>query len=147
MTSLKVLRLELTSGLGVASRQWMRLLEHSLGNHGVSAACAAPLILIGRSGGGINQIALAEELGLVGPSLVRLLDKLCVAKFVRRARDPADRRAKTLWLTEAGQLLADQFEARLVKLRAQVFAGVPAADLEAALRVHRMLSRAAADIG
>ncbi len=140
------LRFELTSGLPLAGRQWMRLIEHALGNFGISGSCALPLILIGRSRAGIHQVTLAEQAGVMGPSLVRLLDQLCAADLVRREEDSADRRAKTLWLTPKGRALAARLETRLTRLRAEVMGDLPASDLKAALRVHEALSRAAKNI-
>lgn len=143
MPKLNTLRLELTAGLAGASRQWMRLLDNALGDCGVPSACIAPLIYIARSGGGINQVTLAEQIGLMGPSLVRLLDNLAKLKLLRREQNPGDRRAKRLWLTAAGEALAEEFEARLIKLRNEVLRDVPTGEIEATVRVHQALARAA----
>ncbi len=81
-----VLQMQLSSGLLYAGRQWQRLADSRLGSYGISTACTMPLLMIGRSGGGIRQVALAQQLGMEGPSLVRLLDKLCASDLVRRER-------------------------------------------------------------
>ena len=121
MTTYLPPRAQLSAGLLVASRQWQRLADQAFGEFGLSSACTGPLLMIGRSGGGIRQVALAQQLGMEGPSLVRLLDKLCAQALVRREADSSDRRANQLWLTEAGQALVGQIEARLVALRAEVW--------------------------
>jgi MarR family transcriptional regulator for hemolysin len=100
------------------------------------------MLLVGRSGGGINQVTLADQIGVTGPSLVRTLDKLVELGLVRRESDPADRRAKTLWLTEAGEAMAVQMEARMVQMRREILAAVPEEDVRAALRVHQALNAA-----
>lgn len=130
---------QLSSGLLLASRQWQRLADAALSRFGISGACTAPLLLIGRSGGGIRQVALAQQLGMEGPSLVRLLDRLGEQGLVRRECDASDRRANQLWLTEAGQALVGQLEARLVELRQEVFGTLSPAEIQAVLKLWRLL--------
>jgi DNA-binding MarR family transcriptional regulator len=60
-------------------------------------------MMLERLGCGARQRALAEEIGIEGPSLVRLLDTLEAAGLVERAVDPADRRRHGLTVTEAGE--------------------------------------------
>ncbi|GJD69870.1 Transcriptional regulator SlyA [Methylobacterium gnaphalii] len=113
--------------------------------HGVSDATALPLVMIGRLEGEPRQNALAEAVGIEGPSLVRLLDQLCAAGLVERKEDPTDRRAKVLSLTPAGLSTVAKMEADLADLRASVFASCSVADLEAGLRVFRTLQDAERD--
>ena len=133
---------QLSGGLLLASRQWQRLVDVALDRFGISGACTAPLLLIGRSGGGIRQVALAQRLGMEGPSLVRLLDRLGEQKLVRRECDSSDRRANQLWLTEAGKTLVGQLEARLVELRREVFGALSPTEVQAALKLWRLLGEA-----
>ncbi|GHH59315.1 MULTISPECIES: MarR family winged helix-turn-helix transcriptional regulator [Gammaproteobacteria] len=133
---------QLSSGLLLASRQWQRLVDAALEPFGISGACTAPLLLIGRSGGGIRQVALAQKLGMEGPSLVRLLDRLGEQGLVRRECDAHDRRANQLWLTEAGQALVGQLEARLVELRRDVLGTLSPAEVEAVLKLWRLIGDA-----
>ncbi len=88
-----------------------------------------------------RQNALAEAVGIEGPSLVRLLDQLAAAELVVRREDPTDRRAKVLGLTPRGRRVFERIEAELSTLRACVFAEVDGADLEASLRVFAALQR------
>ncbi|NMK50435.1 MarR family transcriptional regulator, partial [Achromobacter sp. Bel] len=83
----------------------------------------------------VRQGALAEALGVEGPSLVRVLDQLVAAGLMERREDTHDRRAKTLHLTDAGHALRAQVEDVLVELRRRLFHGVSEADLQACLRV------------
>ena len=83
----------------------------------------------------MRQGALAEALGVEGPSLVRVLDQLVAAGLMERREDAHDRRAKTLHLTDAGHALRAQVEDVLVELRRRLFQGVSEADLQACLRV------------
>ncbi len=140
--SLDKLQLTVSSGMVLASRHWRRLCQATLANYGISEACAVPLLLIVRLGDGVRQVTVAQAAGLEGPSLVRLLDQLCKAGFVQRSEDSSDRRAKALSLTPAGRSLAEAIEAELVRLRRDVLKDIPAADLEAALRVVRAFEAA-----
>ncbi|MEB2185253.1 MarR family transcriptional regulator [Xanthomonas campestris pv. campestris] len=142
MTTYHPPRAQLSAGLLVASRQWQRLADQAFGEFGLSSACTGPLLMIGRSGGGIRQVALAQQLGMEGPSLVRLLDKLCAQALVRREADSSDRRANQLWLTEAGQALVGQIEARLVALRAEVFGALSDAEVEVVLKLWGLIAEA-----
>lgn len=142
MNTTLALQVQLSSGLLLASRQWQRLADTALSRYGISGACTAPLLLIGRSGGGIRQVTLAHQLGMEGPSLVRLLDKLCAQTLVRRESDTSDRRANLLWLTEAGEELAAKLEAQLVELRQELLGPMSDDELRAVLKLWDLLGRA-----
>lgn len=133
-----------TGQLMLAGRQWRQISQASVTAHGISAAAAAPLLFIRRLGGGVRQVTLADYVGVEGATLVRLVDQLSAAGLVRREVDPSDRRANVLSLTEAGERMAEQIEAELKQLRAEVFAGIGEEDMSAVLRVFDALSRAAA---
>ncbi|CAB3886455.1 MarR family transcriptional regulator [Achromobacter xylosoxidans] len=124
-----------TANLMVLSRAYRGAADKALADYGLSQATAWPVILAGRLGDGVRQGALAEALGVEGPSLVRVLDQLVAAGLMERREDPHDRRARTLHLTDAGHALRAQVEEVLVELRRRVFQGVSESDLEACLRV------------
>lgn len=126
---------DFTQTLLLTGRQWRRLADTATDAHGISDAAALPLVMIRRMEGEPRQNALAEAIGIEGPSLVRLLDGLCAAGLVQRQADATDRRAKVLSLTPAGEAVVAKIEADLDRLRERVFAGVSEADLEAGLRV------------
>ncbi|OAH28111.1 MAG: MarR family transcriptional regulator [Methylorubrum populi] len=128
-----------THALLLSGRQWRRLANATTDAHGVSEAKALPLVLIGRLGGEPRQNALAEAVGIEGPSLVRLLDQLEAAGLVTRKEDTTDRRAKVLSLTDTGRSVVARIEADLDRLRKAVFSKVSASDLEASLRVFRAI--------
>ena len=124
-----------TANLMVLSRAYRVAADKALADYGLSQATAWPVILAGRLGDGGRQGALAEALGVEGPSLVRVLDQLVAAGLMERREDPHDRRARTLHLTDAGHALRAQVEEVLVELRRRVFQGVSESDLQACLRV------------
>ncbi len=142
MSRLDMLRLAVSSTLVGASRKWRRTSHEVLAAFSVSEACATPLLIAGRLGEGVRQGALAEHVGIEGPSLVRLLDQLCDAGLMQRHEDPDDRRAKTVTLTDAGRAITAQMEEELVNLRARVLKGVTRAELETTLRVLQIFQSA-----
>lgn len=119
--------------LGVA-RLYRREVDRRLLGQDLTDARAVPILHIARSGDGMRQGVLAEELGLEGPSLVRLLDQLCAAGLVQRRDDPADKRAKTLHITDQGRAMARIAEDALQKVRGEMLADVSFADLAATVR-------------
>lgn len=135
MKSFNALQRIFTANLLTTGRQWRRVVDLVLSSHGISEASAAPLLWIGRLGGGVRQVVLANYVGIEGPSLVRLLDQLEGLGLVVRKDDPTDRRAKGLWLTAEGEALAARMEETLDELRGRILAKVDKADIEAAIRV------------
>lgn len=111
-----------------------RCYDHELTAFGLSRALAAPLVRIGQNDG-MRQNALAEQMEIEGPSLVRLLDQLSASGFVVRRPDPEDQRAKTLHLTAAGKALSQRIVPVVERLRKHLLAEASDADLEACKRV------------
>lgn len=151
MTEDDELRFTLTTAIHRVGRHWRKLVRDIAVQHGISEACAHPLATIGRLGDGVRQGALADEVGMEGPSLVRLLDQLCSCGLVERRDDPVDRRAKTLWLTDQGRAAVERIGRDLIGLRAEVLDGISREDLKATLRVFAAFetfeSRAATPMG
>lgn len=137
------LRFRVSSGLMQAGRQWQKVVDAALAGHGLSNAMTTPLLMIGRSGGGVRQIELAQLIGVEGPSLVRILDKLAAAGLVRRENDASDRRANKLWLTDAGEAIRQQLESQLNALRKKTFGEMTDAEMEAVLKLYRIVEGAA----
>ncbi len=141
--------MERTTGLRLFTAELLRLarvyrreVNRGIREHGLSDARAVPVLQIARAGGGMRQGVLAEELGMEGPSLVRLLDQICAAGLVERRDDPRDGRAKTLHVTPAGLELAGMLETLLRGLRERLMAEVSDADLAATLRTFAALDAA-----
>jgi len=121
------------SVIGVG-RVWRRIVDQALAESGFSQALALPLLVLAR-GDHVRQGAIAEELGLEGPSLVRIIDFLAAEKLVTRKEDATDRRAKILSLTAKGRRRALEIERLVDGLRKQFLAQVSAAQLAATLQV------------
>lgn len=126
----------MTSAILQAGSLWKRAAEKALIDESISVARANLILWLGRMGGGVRQVQLAECVGLASQSLVRLLDELSALGLLERRDDPVDRRANTLWLTPEGEALADRVEQVLAKLRDRILIDVDAKDIDA---VHRVL--------
>jgi MarR family transcriptional regulator for hemolysin len=135
-------RFLVTSTLLLAGRQWRRLAQRVLAEHDISEARAAALLWVRRLGGGVRQVTLASYVGIQGTSIVRLLDELSGIGLIERRHDPGDRRANSVWLTEAGEQLAGRIEVALANLRSEVLGDVSDSDVEATLRLFDALNRA-----
>ena len=126
---------QLTGAIVRVARIYRKEVNRALTGYGISDSLAVPVLHIARFGGGMRQSCLAEEIGLQGPSLVRLLDQLCAQNLVERREDGLDKRAKTLHLTPAGEELAERVETLLMQIRGQLLESLSDADVEAGLRV------------
>lgn len=102
-------------------------------------------MVLGRLGDGVRQGAFADELGVEGPSVVPLLDQMERAGLVERRIDATDKRARSLYLTDAGRALAGQAEERSIAIRSAVFDSIPDDDLAVALRVLDQVRSALSD--
>lgn len=134
---------DLTRDLLQAGRLWRKIARESAARHGMSEAASAPLIWIDRLGENVRQNALADAVGIEGASLVRLIDELVSLGLVVREPDPSDRRANVISLTPTGRRVVGEVNDDLLELRREVFAALPASDLEAALRVFGAIKSAA----
>lgn len=132
-----------TKGLLIAARQWRRIADGVLQDEqpALSEATALPLIVIESMATPPTQTALAEAVGVEGPSLVRVLDQLCAARLVTRSEDPNDRRAKVITLTPAGRRTVAKIQAGLDRMRDEIFGDLSLDDIEAALRSFQALRR------
>jgi MarR family transcriptional regulator for hemolysin len=132
---------ELTTALVRVARLYRLGVDEALSGIDLSDALALPVVIIGRHPEGIRQNVLAMELGVEGPSLVRLLDRLMHGGLVERREDSTDRRAKTVHLTDAGRLHSKRATAALDAFRNALLGNLPGSDLEAMLRVLRTIEQ------
>jgi MarR family transcriptional regulator, transcriptional regulator for hemolysin len=96
---------------------------------GITRAQWAVLVRVDRSEG-LNQSELAEVLDLQPITLTRLLDKLCDSGLIERRPDPADRRAKRLFLTPAARPLLERLSELGEETMANTLAGVDSESVE-----------------
>jgi len=115
------------------SRLWRRAANQALDSYGLSHATAAPLLALKRLGGSARQGLVAEEAGLEGPSMVRLVELLVAEGLVSRAEDSSDRRAKIIVLTAAGEERVRSIRTIIDAMREELIDGIDAAELHAAV--------------
>lgn len=75
-------------------------------------------------GEGINQGALAETLEVEPITACRMIDRLAEAELVERRRDPTDRRAWQIYLTERARPLLDDLGHLADEMLASALAGI-----------------------
>src|SRR5450631_2144318 len=84
---------------------------------------------------GVSQARLAELAEVEPMTMVRILDRMQADGLLERRPDPADRRARRLYLTTKARPLLDEIW-RLAELtRSEMFTGVSRADREAFMGV------------
>ena len=101
----------LATGLGVTRAQWKVLFKLT----------RTP---------GLRQVELADMLDLEPITLCRIVDRLEEAGLVERARDPDDRRAWRLHVTDEAQPLIEKLQAVGAELVQQAFAGIDPDEIE-----------------
>ncbi|WP_160287234.1 MarR family winged helix-turn-helix transcriptional regulator [Pseudomonas knackmussii] len=133
----------LTNSLQPARRAWQMLASRALGASGLSLAVATPVLLVSRMGDGVLQNVLAERIGVHPAALVRTLDQAEAAGLLERRMVPGNRRLRAIHLLDEGRRLAQRMEKELTALRAEVFGGIPGADVETAIRVLQLMEERA----
>lgn len=103
--------------------------NHRAAQFGMTRAQWAVLVRVDRSEG-LNQSELAETLDLQPITLTRLLDKLCDSGLIERRPDPADRRAKRLFLMPAARPLLEQLSVLGEQTMADTLVGVDRSSVE-----------------
>jgi MarR family transcriptional regulator for hemolysin len=103
--------------------------DHKASQFGITRAQWVVLVRLDRFEG-LKQSELAEMLDLQPITLTRLLDRLCDNGLIERRSDPADRRAKRLYLTPAARPLLERLGDLGDELMATALAGVAREDIE-----------------
>jgi MarR family transcriptional regulator, transcriptional regulator for hemolysin len=103
--------------------------DYKAAQFGITRAQWAVLVRVDRLEG-LNQSELADGLDLQPITLTRLLDKLCDSGLIERRPDPADRRAKRLFLTAAARPLLERLGELGEETMANTLAGVDSASVK-----------------
>jgi MarR family transcriptional regulator for hemolysin len=94
-----------STALHATARSWRLALDARLKDLGVGQAGWMTIAMIAKAQEPLSQRALADLLGIEGPSVVSMLDRLERDGLVRRAPCPVDRRVKLAHLTDDGRTL------------------------------------------
>lgn len=118
--------------LHASARSWRLALDARLKDLGVGQAGWLAIAMIAKSKSALSQRELADLLGVEGPSVVAMVDRLERAGMVVRAACPTDRRVKLLHLTDSGRALYAKVRTQADAFRASVLASVDPVALAAA---------------
>ena len=91
----------------------------------------------------MTQKELASRLGVEGPTITALLDRLMRDDYIERRESPTDRRAKTVHLTPKAKQLMKKIIAVAAQLRGELFENVPLKDLQACIRTFQRIQQTA----
>jgi len=128
------------------SRAWRVLMDQRLHHLGLSQAKWLALLHIHRGGADMTQKELASRLGVEGPTITALLDRLMRDDYIERQESPTDRRAKTVHLTPKAKQLMKKIIAVAAQLRSELFADIPLKDLQVCIRTFQSIQQTAGNI-
>ncbi len=121
-----------STALHATARSWRIALDARLKDLGVGQSGWLTIAILAKSKDELSQRALADQLGVEGPSVVAMLDRLEAAGLVVRSPSPPDRRVKLIHLTDAGRALFAKVRKQADAFRASVLDDIPPAQLAAA---------------
>ncbi len=111
---------EITRLIFDVSRLWRTQVNETLARFDLTASAWAVLRLLRDEGDGRTQKELAGELGIEGPTLVKLLDNLEQGKWIERRLSETDRRAKTIWRLPSAVPRMESADQALAEFRRRV---------------------------
>jgi len=121
---------ELAWEIGETSRMMRRYYDRRASALGVTSAQWRLLLRLSREPG-LKQVELAERLDVEPITACRIVDRLEEAGLVERQRDPDDRRAWRLALTEKAQPILERLRALAEEMSGEAFAGMSIEEIEA----------------
>ncbi len=114
------------------ARIWRQAIDRRLKDVGVGQAGWMAIAKIAKSKEALSQIELANRLGVEGPTVVSLVDRLVKAGYVQRLPSETDRRIKHVVLTEAGLQLYGKVRTAADSYRKELLDGIDRVRLQAA---------------
>jgi MarR family transcriptional regulator, transcriptional regulator for hemolysin len=121
-TFVKALDTELRKRVGVTFGQWKVI-----------------VMLVNENGS--TQKEIADRLGLEGPTLIPIIDKMEEERLVIRKVDPADRRNNRIYRTEKADDLWDRMIECALKIREVSLRGIPEQDVKVMRKVLEKISQ------
>lgn len=129
--------------LAETARAWRSKLDQRLKPLGLSQAKWVVLLYLSKNRDGMTQKELAERIGIEGPTLVGLLDRLSADGWIERREAIHDRRSKTVHLCPKADATLEQMWQTAAELRAELLDGIPVQDLAICMEViQRIKARA-----
>jgi len=121
--------------LGETARAWRAALDRRLAPVGLSGARWRVLLHLARTDVPLSQKELAHRIGIEGPTLVALLDRMVQDQWVERRPSDSDRRSNTVHLTARARRTIRRIEATAAALREELLSGVSKDELDGCARV------------
>jgi DNA-binding MarR family transcriptional regulator len=101
----------------------------------------AALVVI-RDNPGMDQATLAGLIAHDRPTIGGVVDRLVAKNLVKRAQNPADRRAKMLSLTDQGRVLLDRLDPLIDDIQHAILPGLTEAEKSEFIRLATKVARA-----
>jgi MarR family transcriptional regulator for hemolysin len=117
------------------ARAWRQKLDERLKPMGLSQAKWRTLMHLSLSEDALTQAEIAGRLGVEEPTVVHLLHRLEKEGWVTRNSSPHDRRCKMVLLGQRAQRVIVPMNATADKLRHELLASIPKADLQTCMKV------------
>jgi MarR family transcriptional regulator for hemolysin len=117
------------------ARAWRQKLDERLKPMGLSQAKWRTLMHLSLSEDALTQAEIAGRLGVEDPTVVHLLHRLEKEGWVTRNSSPHDRRCKMVLLGRRAQRIIAPMNATADKLRHELLASIPKAELQTCMKV------------
>ena len=125
-------QLRFSGALHNTARAWRQGIDRQLKDLGVSQAGWMTIAMIAKAKEPLSQKQLADLLGVEGPTIVAMVDRLVKTDMVVREASTLDRRVKLIRLTPAGDALYARVKVEADAFRTSVLAGLDPAAIDAA---------------
>ena len=126
---------ELGLVLFATARAWRTRLDQRLRPLGLSQGKWRTLIHLSQGGNKLTQKEIAERMGIEGPTLAGLLDRLQDDGWIERRGSAEDRRCKTVHLQRRSKSVLDKIFNTAHDLRAELIEDISQRDLDTCIRV------------
>jgi MarR family transcriptional regulator for hemolysin len=121
--------------LNSTARTWRTKLDQRLKPLGLSQGKWTTLAHLANAGETLTQRELAARVGIEGPTLAGILDRLQSDGWIKRKGSQADRRCKTVHLRRNSSAILDHIFSTAHALRHELLADIPPGDLQTCMRV------------
>ena len=125
-------QIRFSGALHNTARAWRQGIDRQLKDLGVSQAGWMTIAMVAKTQAPLSQKQLADLLGVEGPTIVAMVDRLVKTAMVVREASTLDRRVKLIRLTPAGDALYARVKVEADAFRTSVLAGLDPAAIDAA---------------
>ncbi len=123
-----------------AAQSIVETVDESMSAFGITSRHYGIMLLLTRNDG-LPQSAIGETLRIDRTTMVRLVDELEAQNLVERHRDPNDRRAYALSLSEKGQAMLPEISQRVVETEKASLASLEQDEIRQLFRILLKLLR------